>query len=321
MKAKIVATGSYRPKKKITNYDFEKIMDTSHEWIVQRTGIETRFYEEYSTVNMATEAAKAALSKFDLESIDCIIVGTYTPDSFIPSVANQVKENLRILKPIPSFDVNAACSGFLYALHTANAFIKSDTYQNILVIGVDFNSRYLDFEDRSSAILFGDGAGAVVLSRGTQGIIDSIIGSIDDNDLSLVMKNNTDYANPFFERNLVNDKYFMMKGKDVFKFAIKIFEQSVLDILERNSLTTDDIDYIVAHQANQRILDFATRSLKIEKHKILSNVADVGNTSSGSVPLLLDEKNQEGIFREGMKIILVAFGGGLTYGCTLVEWI
>lgn len=321
MSTRIVSTGSYVPEVKVSNTDLESIMDTNDEWIRKRTGIESRRYEDISTVRMATEAAKDACSTVDVETLDCIVVATYTPDSFIPTVANQVKANLGITRPIPSFDVNAACSGFIYAYQVAHAYIVSGIYRRVLVIGVDFNSRYMNFEDRSTSILFGDGAGALVLETSDKGTIDTIIGGEDDINESITMKNSTDYSNPFVERDTQKESYFEMKGSDVFKYAVRIMDKTIKDLLVKNNLETNDIDYVLSHQANQRILDSGARSLKIDTKRMLSNVSKYGNTSSASVPILLDEANKKGLLQSGMKVILVAFGGGLTYGAVLLEWI
>lgn len=320
MNAKIIATGSYAPPTVVTNQDYEKIMDTSDEWIIKRTGIKERRFEEESTAHMASQAAWNALGQEDPESLDCIIVGTFTPDSLIPSVACQVRANLQISRAIPAFDVNAACSGFIFALQTANAYIKAGIYERILVIGVDFNSRILNYEDRGTAILFGDGAGAVILEKGDAGIIDIILGSESDMEGSLYLPSQTDRPNPFLKRKLHQDAYFSMKGSEVFKFAVRVFEYSIRTVLKRNHLKIEDIDYVISHQANQRILDMGAKALKMDPAKFLSNIALYGNTSAGSVPLLLDEANRQGLLKKDMKIVLVAFGGGLSYGASLIKW-
>lgn len=320
MSTKILATGSYVPEFVVTNKDFEQIMETSDAWIKERTGIQTRRFEDVSNVRMATEAAKNALEFIDIDSIDCIVVGTYTPDTHIPGTASEVRKALGITRPIPAFDVNAACSGFLYALHVGHAYITANLFKRVLVIGSDFNSRVLNFEDRSSSILFGDGAGAVVIEKGIGGIQDIRIGGLNDRYESLVLKSNTDFQSPFLDRDTRNHELFKMKGADVFKFAVGILEKSVKELLELNHLALEDVDYLIAHQANQRILDTASKSLNIDPNKVLSNVKDYGNTSSGSVPLLLDEANRKGLLKTGMKLVIVAFGGGLTYGSALIEW-
>lgn len=319
MSTKIISTGSYIPDNVVTNFDYEKILETTDTWIIQRTGIKERRFESISTVHMATEAAKRALVGIDYSSIDCIIVGTYTPDNLIPGVASGVRANLNI-NHIPVFDINAACSGFMFALQTGHAYIKSNLYKRILVVGADFNSRVLNYEDRSTAILFGDGAGAVVIEQGEGGIIDTILGGEIDNESTLGLLSGNDFGNPFYSRSLNQNGQFTMKGSQVFRFATRIIKSSILELLERNSMDIDEVDYIISHQANQRILDLAVKSLKIDGSKMLSNVEMYGNTSSGSVPLLLDEANKIGVLKAGMKVILIAFGGGLSYGVSLIEW-
>lgn len=320
MNTKIISTGSYVPQTVVSNKDYEKIMDTSDAWIVRRTGIKERRFESMSTVHMATKAAQEALKSLDVNTLDCIIVGTYTPDSFIPTVANQVRENLNVTRPIPSFDINAACSGFIYALQTANAYIRSKIYKRILVIGCDFNSRILNYEDRTSAILFGDGAGAVVVEAGETGIVDCIIGGESDTYETITLPNRTDRRAPFINRTIQEDAYFSMKGAEVFKYAVRVMNSSIQELLDRNNQSIDTIDAIIAHQANKRILESGARALNYDPSKLLSNVERYGNTSSGSVPILLDEANKQGLLKEGMRIILVAFGGGLTYGSVLIDW-
>ena len=317
--SKIIATGRHVPDFKVTNTDLSKIMDTNDEWIQKRTGIEARRFSDKSTTYMATEAAFEAVASLDVETIDCIIVATYTPDTFIPTVANQVRSNLGIKRSIPSFDINAACSGFLYAFQNAHAFIKAEVYKRVLVIGADFNSRYLDFADRSTAILFGDGAGAIVMEAASSGTIDCVIGGETDVLGSITAPNLTDHPNPLLFRNLIAHEHFKMKGSDVFKFAVKTMEIEINTILKKHNLSMDDIDYVVSHQANQRILDSAARALKVPTHKFLSNVKGIGNTSAGSVPILLDEAVKDGRIQPGMKIIMIAFGGGLTYGTALLD--
>ncbi|AMC94391.1 hypothetical protein AOC36_10525 [Erysipelothrix larvae] len=320
MNTKIISTGSYVPQTVVSNKDYEKIMDTSDAWIVRRTGIKERRFESMSTVHMATKAAQEALKSLDVNTLDCIIVGTYTPDSFIPTVANQVRENLNVTRPIPSFDINAACSGFIYALQTANAYIRSKIYKRILVIGCDFNSRILNYEDRTSAILFGDGAGAVVVEAGETGIVDCIIGGESDTYETITLPNRTDRRAPFINRTIQEDAYFSMKGAEVFKYAVRVMNSSIQELLDRNNQSIDTIDAIIVHQANKRILESGARALNYDPSKLLSNVERYGNTSSGSVPILLDEANKQGLLKEGMRIILVAFGGGLTYGSVLIDW-
>ena len=238
MRSKIIATGSYVPDKVVSNEDLSKIMDTNDAWIVQRTGIKERRFELQSNHAMALEASKRALSGLDVQSIDLIIVCTYTPDNFIPTNANLLKKDLGIVGDIPCFDLNAACSGFVYGLQVADALILSKMYQRVLLVGSDFNSRYLDFSDRSTAILFGDGAGAVVLEPGDSGVIKTILYGKDDVSASISMVNTS--------ADDLNHPYFEMKGSDVFRFAIKAFSRSVKDVLKKNSLSQEDIDFVIS---------------------------------------------------------------------------
>ena len=317
MKSKIIATGSYVPNKVVTNDDLAQIMDTNDEWIKQRTGISERRYEAQSNVHMCKEAALKC--DVDLESIDCIIVCTYTPDSFIPTTASSVKRELEIKKSIPCFDLNAACSGFVYGLEVADALIKSGTYKRVLLIGSDFTSRTLDFTDRGTAILFGDGAGAVVLeSSETAGIIKTVLRGDDDNDELIKLTSMSDHGNDFVDRDIESDSFFSMKGAEVFKFAIKVMKESILSVVSKEELT--NVDYIISHQANKRIIEFAAKSLKMDIEKFPMNLEKYGNTSAGSIPILLDELVKSKKIKQGDRLVLVAFGGGLTYASSLIEW-
>lgn len=317
MKSKIIATGSYVPNKVVTNDDLAKIMDTNDEWIKQRTGISERRYEEISNVHMCKEAALNC--DVDLETIDCIIVCTYTPDSFIPTTASSVKRELKIKKSIPCFDLNAACSGFVYGLEVADALIKSGTYKRVLLIGSDFTSRTLDFTDRGTAILFGDGAGAVVLeSSETAGIIKTVLRGDDDNGELIKLTSMSDHGNDFVDREVETDSFFSMKGAEVFKFAIKVMKESILSVVSKEELT--NVDYIISHQANKRIIEFAAKSLKMDIEKFPMNLEKYGNTSAGSIPILLDEMVKSKKIQKGDRLVLVAFGGGLTYASSLIEW-
>ena len=317
MKSKIIATGSYVPNKVVTNDDLAQIMDTNDEWIKQRTGISERRYEEISNVHMCKEAALKC--DVDLETIDCIIVCTYTPDSFIPTTASNVKRELKIKKSIPCFDLNAACSGFVYGLEVADALIKSGTYKRVLLIGSDFTSRTLDFTDRGTAILFGDGAGAVVLeSSENAGIIKTVLRGDDDNDELIKLTSMSDHGNDFVDRDIESDSFFSMKGAEVFKFAIKVMKESILSVVSKEEL--NEVDLIISHQANKRIIEFAAKSLKMDIEKFPMNLEKYGNTSAGSIPILLDELVKSKKIKQGDRLVLVAFGGGLTYASSLIEW-
>lgn len=318
MKSNIIASGSYVPSLKITNDDLATIMDTNNDWITQRTGIKSRYFETVSNAHMAISAAQA--TGIDVETIDCIVVSTYTADESIPTLANQVKKGLGILKDIPCFDLNAACSGFIYGLEVVDALLLSGKYKRILLIGSDFNSRVMDFTDRSTSILFGDGAGAVVLELGSiGGIVDIKIASKDDRDGAITLKSETDFSNPLNPRVIEDDQYFKMKGSDVFKFAIKTCTSALKQMMKNHSLTEADVDYIIAHQANQRILETSAKLLGFPVEKFPMNLDRIGNTSAGSIPILYDELIKNGTLKPGMKILMVAFGGGLSYGVSYLE--
>lgn len=318
MKSNIIASGSYVPSLKITNDDLATIMDTNDDWITQRTGIKSRYFETVSNAHMAISAAQA--TGIDVETIDCIVVSTYTADESIPTLANQVKKGLGILKDIPCFDLNAACSGFIYGLEVVDALLLSGKYKRILLIGSDFNSRVMDFTDRSTSILFGDGAGAVVLELGSiGGIVDIKIASKDDRDGAITLKSETDFSNPLNPRVIEDDQYFKMKGSDVFKFAIKTCTSALKQMMKNHSLTEADVDYIIAHQANQRILETSAKLLGFPVEKFPMNLDRIGNTSAGSIPILYDELIKNGTLKPGMKILMVAFGGGLSYGVSYLE--
>ena len=317
MKSKIIATGSYLPNNVISNDDLSKFMDTNDAWIQQRTGIKERRFEDQSNLHMCYEASIAC--DVDLETIDCIVVCTYTADSLIPSTASQLKRALKIKKNIPSFDLNAACSGFVYGIEVADALIKSGSYQRILLVGSDFNSRTLDFSDRSTAILFGDGAGAVVLEQSDQaGIIKTVLRGDDDHDQLITLENMSDHDNPLIDRSAQDSSYFSMKGSEVFKFAIKVMKESILSVVNKEDL--DSVDYIISHQANKRIIEYAARTLKMDLDRFPMNLDKYGNTSAASIPILLDELVRDKRIIKGNRLILVAFGGGLTYASSLIEW-
>lgn len=318
MRSRIIASGSYVPSLKISNDDLGTIMDTNDEWIVKRTGIKTRYFETQSNAHMAIEACKKL--DVDFQSIDCIIVCTYTPDDAIPTLANRVKAGIGIINDVPCFDLNAACSGFIYGLEVADGLLLSRKYKRILLIGSDFNSRVMDFHDRGTSILFGDGAGAVVLELGeTGGLIDNIIAAKDDEDGAISLKSATDFNNPLNIREIEKDSFFKMKGSDVFKFAIKTCTSAIETMINKHCLSKDDIDYVIAHQANQRILETSAKMLGIPFEKFPVNLDRYGNTSAASIPILLDEMFKDGLLKPKMKILLVAFGGGLSYGVSYIE--
>ena len=320
MTTRIVGTGSYLPKKVVTNDDLSNIMDTSDEWISSRTGIRQRHLAtEESNASMCAEAAKRALEDAGMTAgeIDLIIVGTITPDHVTPSLACEISALIGAERAV-CFDINAACSGFVYSLHTAHAFLTAGIYQNAIVIGAEILSRIMDWGDRSTCVLFGDGAGAAVVRTEETGIIafdqgsDGVKGSV----LSCINRRNN---NPFVSESKELD-YVQMDGKEVYSFAVSTVPKSIMSVLEKANIEPEQVDYFLLHQANVRILDSVAKRLKMPKEKFPISLDHCGNISAGSIPILLDEVNKKGLLKRGQKIILSGFGGGLTWGTTLLEW-
>lgn len=323
-KAGIVGVGSYVSKNIISNFDLEKIMDTSDEWIKTRTGIRERRIvdENEATSDLATKAALNAIKDANLtpEDIDLIIVATITPDMIFPSTACLVQANIKATKAA-CFDLEAACSGFIYGITVAKQFIESNTYKHVLVIGAEALSRILDYEDRSTAILFGDGAGAVVMGPVSEGgVLSTSLGSDG---------NGKDYLNipaggsktPASEDSIKNRLHFIkMAGNDVFKFAVRIMQDASVECIESANLEIQDIDYLIPHQANIRIIEASAKRLKLSMDKVYVNLDKYGNMSAASIPVALDEAYREGKIKKGDNIVLVGFGGGLTWGASVVRW-
>jgi 3-oxoacyl-[acyl-carrier-protein] synthase-3 len=320
MYAKFNGIGAYVPKKILTNEDLEKIVDTSDEWITKRTGIKTRhIVEDEVTSDLAYKAALEAIknSSVKLEDIDMIIVATITPDYFtMPSTAAVVANKLGLI--VPAVDISAACTGFIYALAQAKAFVESNTFKNILIIGAETLSKIVNWKDRTTCVLFGDGAGAAIISA-TEDKKEAII-DIDIN------------ANGEYQDYLITpgrgvkygcdtDRiYLEMKGNETFKVAVKTLSQSVRDILLRNSMTSDDIDWFIPHQANYRIIDAVARAIKMPSEKSVLTVQKYGNTSSASIPMAIYDMYKEGRLKKGDIMLLDAFGGGFTWGSALVPF-
>ncbi len=307
MFSKIISTGGYLPKKILTNKDLEKKVDTTHEWIMERTGIEQRHIadDKESTSFMATRAAEDALKNSNLSStdIDLIIVATTTPDQIFPSTACIVQNNLNINSP--AFDIQAACTGFIYALSIADNYIKTGFSKNILVIGAEKYSNLLDWSDRSTCVLFGDGAGAVILSANKdKGIISSLIHADGQyNNLLSVEKNR-----------------IKMKGNEVFKIAVNKLSNLVDETLTKNNFDKTDIDWLVPHQANLRIIRATAKKLSMPLERVVVTVNKHANTSAASIPLALNEAVRDGRIREDQIILLEAFGSGFTWGSVLLRY-
>ena len=321
--AGIIGTGHYVPENIVTNYDLSRIVDTNNEWIVERTGIvERRITTGENTSDLAYKVAVEALKNSNMSAldIDIIIVATTTPDNFTPSVACMVQRRLEANNAY-AFDIYAACSGFIYALNTASQFIKSGAARNILVIGSETLSKILDWNDRSTCVLLGDGAGAVVLSQSnTCGIEDIICGTEASLGDALLIPA-IPVRNPYVNSVENKESYLKMQGREVFKFATEKIITLVQKLLENSGCSLDDIKYIVPHQANIRIIEYAGKKLGIPMDKFYINLDKYGNTSAASIPIALDEMVESGLLKKGDKLILIAFGGGLTYGGTLINWL
>lgn len=325
MRAKITGTGSAVPARVMTNSDLEKLVDTSDEWIITRTGIKQRHIaagNEYSST-FATMAAEKALAMAGIgaEELDLIIVGTVTPDFPFPSTACLVQHNLKARKAA-AFDLSAACSGFLYGLSLADKSIRTGSAQKALVIGVEVLSRIVDWTDRNTCCLFGDGAGAVVVEarQGEQGILSTHIHS-DGSYWELLYQPGVGGRNPAVQKTLdARLTYINMQGNEVFKLAVRAMEEVAHEALTANSLTPADIDLFIPHQANRRIIDAISKRLGVDAERVFINLERYGNTSSASIPIALDEASRDGRIKENDILLFDAFGGGLTWGAAMVRW-
>lgn len=331
MRIKIVGTGSYVPECVITNEDLAGIMDTSDEWIKSRTGIrQRRISDGIGTSGMAAEAAKKALMDAGIkaEEIQLILLATSTPDCHFPSGACQVQAEIGAVHAA-AYDISAACSGFIFALNTAYSFITSGYYQNILVIGVDCLSKVVDWQDRSTCVLFGDGAGAVVVTgesikscgepqTESPGILHMIMGADGKKGPVLTCESRT--VGNFLTKTKPEMGCLSMDGQEVFKFAVKKIPEVIEQLLKESSVTLEQVKYVILHQANYRISESIAKRLTISMEKVPVNIERYGNTSAGSVPLLLDELNREGKLDEGDLLVLAGFGAGLTWGAALIRW-
>lgn len=320
MRTRIIGTGSCLPETVVTNDDLSKIMDTSDEWISSRTGIrERRMVKDETTASMSIEAARRALedAKVSAQDIDLIIVGTITGDYVTPSTACEVQAAIGADKAV-AFDVNAACSGFMFALHTADAYFKAGIYKTALVLGAETLSKIMDWNDRSTCVLFGDGAGAAVLRAEETGILAYDQGSDGAKGMVLACKNRLN-NNPLVQ-NPKDLQYTYMDGQEVYKFAVTTVPASINKVLNEAGLSVEDIDYFALHQANIRIIQSVAKRLKVSEDKFPISLDHCGNISAGSVPILLDEINKKGMLKPGMKIVLSGFGAGLTWGSAVIEW-
>lgn len=318
--SRIIGTGSYFPPKVVTNFDLEKIIDTTDEWIRTRTGISERRFSEGETVaDMAFKACKSALemSGKRASEIDGIILATFSPDTVMPSTACMLQGKLGI-KGSFAFDISAACSGFIYAMGVADSMIKNGLAKNLLIIGAERLSPLLDWNDRSTAILFGDGAGAVVLTADSKPGIRSIHMHADGNkaDLLAVPGLGVNYFANRKNMNL-NDNLVVMKGNDIFKIAVRAMADATAKAVESSGLEYSDIDCFIPHQANLRIIEAAAKRVNLTSDKVVVTLDKYGNTSAATIPTALDIVYREGRVKEGSNIVTAAFGGGLTWGSML----
>ncbi len=325
MKAKIIGTGSYAPEGILTNHDLEQRIETSDKWIVERTGVRQRHIaaKDEATSDMAAKAGARALAAAGVlaSEVDLVIVATTTPDMFFPSTACLVLHRLGISNAA-AFDLSAACSGFVYALSVGEQYILSGKYKKVLVIGADLMSRFVNWDDRSTCVLFGDGAGAVVLAptSGKHGVLSSRLHS-DGAFWDLIAVPGGGTANPPSEQVLAEKlNTIKMKGNETFKVAVRRLEEVAREALAENNVSISDLSVIVPHQANIRIIKAVAERLEIGLDKVVMNMDQYGNTSAASIPLALDQAVVDGRIKEGGLILLLAFGSGLTWGSSLIRW-
>lgn len=316
--SRIVGTGAYLPAKVLTNQDLERMVDTSDEWIYARTGIRQRHIaaDDEQTSDLALAASRRALETagIDATDLDLVVVATTTPDMVFPSTACILQAKLGT-RNCPAFDMQAVCSGFVYGLATADQFIRSGQYRNALVVGAEIYSRILDWSDRATCVLFGDGAGAVVLQKsGTPGIISSHLHA-DGTHVNMLSVPGTVSGGKVSGRPFVQ-----MDGQSVFKFAVKVLDEVAQEALVANKVATGEIDWLIPHQANIRIIQATARKLGIGMEKVIATVDRHANTSAASIPLALDEAVRDGRIRTGQRVLLEGVGGGFTWGAVLLQW-
>jgi 3-oxoacyl-[acyl-carrier-protein] synthase-3 len=308
LNAGIIGIGRYLPEKIVTNADLEKIMDTSDEWIRTRTGIEERRIadDNTNTSDMGFAAAEKAIQDAGItpEDIDLILVATVTPDQPFPSVACMLQERLGA-KKAAAMDVSAACAGFMYGIITGKQFVESGAYKHVLVVGVEKLSKITDWNDRNTAVLFGDGAGAVIVGEVSEGrgILSFELG-----------------ADGTGAKHLYQDEYIIMNGREVFKFAVRQMGESCINVLEKAGLTKEDVDFLIPHQANIRIMEASRQRLELPVEKMSKTVHKYGNTSAASIPISIVEEIEAGRIKDDDLIVMVGFGGGLTWGAIAIRW-
>lgn len=306
--SRIIGTGSYLPARVLTNYDLEKMVETSHDWIFTRSGIVERCFaaDDEMTSDLALQASRKAIEAAGIsaDEIDLIIVATTSPDMPFPSTACILQDKLGIRNGGAAFDMQAVCGGFVYALNTADLYIRGGQAKTALVVGAEVFSRLLDWDDRTTCVLFGDGAGAVVLRASDEpGIVAAKL-----------------HADGVHRNMLKSDPLVSMDGKAVFKFAVKVLSEVVEEVLEEQKMRGSDIDWLVPHQANIRIIEATAKKLGLKMDNVVVTVAKHGNTSAASIPLALDTAVRDGRIKSGQNILLEAVGGGFTWGAVLIKW-
>ena len=319
MYSRIIGTGSYLPAKVLTNFDLEKVVDTSHDWIVSRSGIVERHIAADGEMcsDLALQASLRAIAAAGIGAgeIDLVVVATTTPDQVFPSTACILQDKLGIKNQGAAFDIQAVCGGFVYAMNTADLYIRGGQARTALVVGAEVLSRILDWKDRTTCVLFGDGAGAIVLrASDTPGIVAGRLHADGSHRDMLKAEGNI--------RNgeVRGDPFIKMEGQAVFKFAVKVLSEVVEELLEENRLQGSDIDWLVPHQANIRIMEATAKKLGLGMENVIVTVATHGNTSAASIPLALDVAVRDGRIKAGQNIILEAVGGGFTWGAVLIKW-
>lgn len=320
MPARIIGTGSALPALCVSNQELQKIVDTTDEWIRSRTGIEKRHIAvEETTTSMAIEAAKKALKDAEVspEELDLIIVGTISPDYYFPSTACEIQSAIGA-ENATAFDISAACAGFLFGLGIVDAYMKAGTVRTALVVGAETLSKMMDWNDRSTCVLFGDGAGAAVVRSDESGIMCMVQGSDGARGSALTCEGRR--VNNPYKKNEISLDYTKMNGQEVYRFAVKTVPKSIEEALEKANVKTDDVKYFLLHQANLRIIEAVAKRLGQSIEKFPTNLQECGNISAGSVPVLLDYVNRKGMLQKGDTIVLAGFGAGLTWGATVLTW-
>ena len=322
----ILAVSSEIPTKVLSNDDLAEMVDTNDEWIVTRTGIRERriLSEDERLADFASAAGRKAIQKAGLskDDIDLVIVSTFTPERLCPSISCEVQEQLDLGRT-PAMDVNAACSGFVYGLHLAHGLISAGMHKNILLIGAEAHSRIVDFTDRSTCILFGDGASAVVVGTANNGsgIYGSVLGADGKGKELITVNPGEEPLDPSLSKNSATPRQLLrMQGREVFRFAVNMVGEALDEVLAASGLQPTDVDLLVPHQANIRIIQAAAKRLSLPEEKVFVNIERYGNTAAASIPIALDEAEQSGRLKKGDTVVTVGFGAGFTYGATIFKW-